>query len=241
MCNSACLEFAAEALTREMVEGKRVLEIGSFDVNGTVRPIVQALNPRSYLGVDIKWGPGVDEVCSVEEVVARYGEDRFEVVIATELVEHVRDWRLAITNMKRVLRPGGVLLITTRSRGFKIHGYPYDFWRYQPEDMRRIFADMELVVERDEGEPGVFVRAQKPVTWTAQPLEEIALFSVIVGRRVLDVSDWQRVSFASRYKPRWAFESAHNQVHQFYRALVPESMRLLVPKFVRRALRPRKT
>jgi hypothetical protein len=46
--------------------------------------------------------------------------------------------------MPRVLRPGSVLLITTRSIGFRVHGYLYDFWRYEPGDMRAIFADMHL-------------------------------------------------------------------------------------------------
>lgn len=35
-------------------------------------------------------------VCPVERITEYFGESSFEVVIATELLEHVVDWRLAI-------------------------------------------------------------------------------------------------------------------------------------------------
>src|SRR5947209_15379867 len=141
MCNDACLEFGRGYLRPEEIAGKKVLEVGSMDVNGSLRAIVQRTMPRIYLGVDIAAGPGVDVVCEVSKLVARFGEAAFDTVISTEMLEHVRDWRAAVSNMKRVLKPGGTILITTRSPGFPYHGYPYDFWRYEPDDIRTIFAD----------------------------------------------------------------------------------------------------
>jgi hypothetical protein len=130
MCNSTCLNFAKRVLTPGEVHGRRVLEVGSRDVNGSVRRYVESHGPASYLGVDIESGPGVDEICRVENLADRYELDSFDVVVSTELLEHVKDWRAAVANMKAVLKPMGTLLITTRSRGFKVHGYPYDQWRF---------------------------------------------------------------------------------------------------------------
>src|SRR2546427_686650 len=144
MCNEACLEFGRRHLLPDEITGKKVLEVGSMDVNGSLRAIVQRMAPSAYVGVDIATGPGVDVVCRVSELVARFGEAAFDTVISTEMLEHVRDWRVAVSNMKRVLRVGGTIVITTRSPGFPYHGYPYDFWRYEPDDMRTIFADMRL-------------------------------------------------------------------------------------------------
>jgi SAM-dependent methyltransferase len=203
VCNRACLDFAESVLTRGMVHGEDVLEVGALDVNGSVRPIVQSFDPSSYLGVDIVPGPGVDEICRIEDAVSRYGEERFGVVITTELVEHVRDWRLAFTSLKRVLRPGGILLLTTRSRGFGVHGYPYDFWRYEDTDMRQIFADFLLEELRpDSTEPGVFVLARKPAVWHPQSLEHINLYSVVTRTRVHRITPRQFWLFVARYNSR---------------------------------------
>ena len=54
MCNSACIEFGVRNLTFEEVTGKKIIEIGSYDVNGSLRPIIEAWgNPDEYVGVDI--------------------------------------------------------------------------------------------------------------------------------------------------------------------------------------------
>lgn len=190
MCHPSCITFARTQLSAEEVAGRSVLEVGSLDVNGSVRPFVEALRPAVYVGVDIEHGPRVDEVCDVTQLTERFGEGHFDLVISTELVEHVRDWRTAFSNLKRVLRPGGTILVTTRSEGFAMHGWPHDYWRYEPEDMHRIFEDFEaVVVERDPEAPGVFVKARKPVRPVdGAPLSDIELYSIAVRRRSKKIS-----------------------------------------------------
>ena len=39
-----------------------MLEVGSLNVNGSIRPMIESRGPRSYLGVDVLDGPGVDRV-----------------------------------------------------------------------------------------------------------------------------------------------------------------------------------
>jgi SAM-dependent methyltransferase len=204
VCGRTAIAFVRENLAREDVAGRTVLEVGALDVNGSVRPDVEALGPASYLGVDIVPGPKVDEICDVNDLVARYGPEAFDIVISTELLEHVRAWRSAVTNLKGVLRPGGVLVITTRSRGFKIHGYPWDYWRYEPEDMRLIFADFdEVTIEADTEAPGVFVKARRPnIHREPVLLDAIALHSIARNQRIARFDRLDEVMLRIRFARR---------------------------------------
>jgi SAM-dependent methyltransferase len=168
------------------IRGKRILEVGAQDINGSVRSEILERGPREYLGTDMVSGPGVDVVCRAERLVAEFGSETFDVVISTEVLEHVDDWRAAIRNFKGVLRPEGILIITTRSRGFQFHGFPADYWRFEPADMERIFADCTIeALERDQPEsPGVFVKVRKPVMFSEVDLNQIDLFSIIRSRRI---------------------------------------------------------
>jgi len=80
-----------------------VLEVGSRDVNGSVRPLVEQADPARYVGVDIEEGPGVDEICDASDLVDHFGSEQFDVVLSTELLEHVQDWRQAVRPARKAL------------------------------------------------------------------------------------------------------------------------------------------
>lgn len=163
------------------VSGRRVLEVGSNDPNAVVRSIVEPLQPADYIGVDVAAGAGVDMVCPAERLLDQFGPGSFDLVVSTEVLEHVRDWRLVVHNLKGVLCDGGLLVATTRSRGFEFHGYPLDFWRYQPEDIQAIFGDLDIeALEEDrEDPPGVFFRARRVAPFEEQDLTAYRLYSVV--------------------------------------------------------------
>jgi len=196
MCNPACIQFAEDNLKDEEIKGKDVLEVGSLSVNGSIRSVVNPCQPASYLGVDIAFGPGVDEICDIHDLIHRYGRERYDVVICTELLEHVRDWRLAISNLKNVLKDEGVLLVTTRSKGFPYHGYPHDFWRYDEDDLKTIFSDFCIEsLMSDPSCPGVFMKARKKAALAELRLDSHRLYSVLTKKRCRDLEEFTIIFF----------------------------------------------
>jgi SAM-dependent methyltransferase len=183
VCNSYCIAFGAENLSQAEIKGKRVLEVGSFNVNGTLRSHCLSLAPKEYIGVDISAGNCVDRVLNAESLVKEFGKNSFDAVVSTEMLEHVVNWKPVITNMKQVLKPGGVILITTRSKGFPFHEWPVDAWRFEVSDMKVIFSDFEIeTVTPDPYEPGVFIKAVKPKKgWAEKDLSPVKLYSIVAA------------------------------------------------------------
>lgn len=189
MCNSACIQFVKKNLKESDIKGKSVIEVGSLDINGTLRPIVEVFKPALYTGVDLFDGPGVDIVCDAKELIDIFDQERFDLLISTEMVEHVLDWKKIISNFKNILKPAGVLIITTRSKGFFYHGYPDDFWRYELDDMKAIFSDFDIVtLEKDPSSPGVFIMARKPIFFIENDLSHLRLYSVVKFIRTSQVT-----------------------------------------------------
>jgi SAM-dependent methyltransferase len=125
--NIAVLEFFIENAQKEELENKRILEVGSKYVNGSVRPLIEKFfKPREYIGVDIEEGKFVDIICDAENLIDYFGKETFDVVVATELLEHVKDWRKVINNMKEVLKQN-VYISLPGLKVFPYHGYLYDF------------------------------------------------------------------------------------------------------------------
>lgn len=181
------LEFFILNADAKEFAGKDVLEVGSKYVNGSVRPFIERfLRPKTYIGVDIEPGRYVDLIVSADKLVEHFGENIFDVVIATELLEHVENWRAVIDNVKRVLKPSGYLYITTCSLGFQYHGFPHDFWRYEIGDMKKIFLDFEIIgIQKDPGSPSVFLKARKLGDLRSVQTSDISLYSVILGKRTM--------------------------------------------------------
>jgi SAM-dependent methyltransferase len=113
------LQFVA-MLARHMAAnwtGLSIVEIGSADVNGSIRPLFPGSH---YTGVDLAEGPGVELVGSGHEVALP--ADSIDLAISCECFEHNPMWRETFVNMHRMTRPGGLVVFTCASRGRLEHG-----------------------------------------------------------------------------------------------------------------------
>jgi SAM-dependent methyltransferase len=191
----SCIVFGVKCLDKKDIERKKVIEIGSYHKDGSLRPIIQNWKPSSYLGIDIRKGTGVDMICNVENLVDVFGKECFDIVICTELLEHVRDWKRAVSNIKNICKRGGIILITTRSHGYWYHAAPIDFWRYERHDMKNIFADCKIeLLEKDFQAPGVFAKIRKPRKFVEKDLSTYKLYNIISNKRVINIKNREFLS-----------------------------------------------
>jgi SAM-dependent methyltransferase len=101
----------------EHFTGSRVLEVGSLDINGSVRKFFRGCD---YTGLDVASGPGVDVVCQGQEYDAP--NSSFDVVISCEAMEHNPHWVKTFGNMIRLCRPAGLVVMTCATIGRPEHG-----------------------------------------------------------------------------------------------------------------------
>ena len=193
MCNAVAIEWFVDNIidNPEELKNKRILEIGSKNENGSVRHIIEKMcSPKEYIGIDIEKGKFVDLVLPAEQIIDHFGEESFDAVIATEMLEHIKDWRLVIDNMKKVLRIGGIIFITTRSYGFPYHAFPFDYWRYEESDMQKIFSDFNIqnIKNQEPNAAGIFLKATKTSNKNVN-LKDISLYSIAVGKRTTRISE----------------------------------------------------
>jgi len=177
MCHPSVIGWATQAIKPHHITGQTVIEVGSYDVNGSIRADIEAQHPASYLGVDIEAGPNVDLVADVLDLPHMFPQG-FGLVITTEMLEHVEDWQATMTALSQLVQPGGTLALTTRSPGFPYHPYPVDNWRYPVDTMNEILTTLGLTVDTcipDPDVPGVFAIARKPEHWTPSSLDKITV------------------------------------------------------------------
>lgn len=117
-----------------------ILEIGAYQVEGqeslnNLRPFFPG---RPYIGLDVRPGPGVDRVGSVEALP--YPDRSIGTVLALNTFEHVPYFWRGFEEIRRVLRPDGALVVSCPFY-FRIHSFPSDYWRFTPEAIKLLLAD----------------------------------------------------------------------------------------------------
>lgn len=117
-------------------ESASVLDVGSYDVNGTFKPLITERGWQ-YTGLDITAGPNVDIVSS-DPYHFPVMDNAYDIVISGSTMEHVQAIWQWIPELVRVLKPGGLLAITTHWSE-REHRYPVDCWRIMPDGMRFLF------------------------------------------------------------------------------------------------------
>jgi SAM-dependent methyltransferase len=131
-------DFAVEVI-KALPIAEPVVEVGSRPAEGQtdladLRPLLPG---KEFIGTDIQPGIGVDRVEDVHHL--SFEDASIGTVFALDTVEHVADPLRALIEIDRVLKPGGVVVITSHMF-MPIHAHPWDYWRFTPEGFGLLLA-----------------------------------------------------------------------------------------------------
>lgn len=95
-----------------------VLEIGSYDVNGSVK---QQFNfTRKYIGIDLTSGPNVDVVLDGSQVDEL--NQNFDMILSFECFEHAKNWKTIFKKIYSILNTNSFVVLSMASTGRVEHG-----------------------------------------------------------------------------------------------------------------------
>lgn len=164
--HDAVIDFTKRMVERKHITGRKVLEVGSYDVNGSIRPLIETMKPFQYVGVDARPGPGVDHVVDAEHLCDTMGRFAWGLVVCTETLEHVADWKAAAVQLIDSVAVGGYLLLTTLTP--QLPDDPnvvlaHDHWSFTTDNIAAIMqaAGFTATIEPDPEVDGILAYGRK--------------------------------------------------------------------------------
>lgn len=127
-------KFLARHATKELV-----LDIGAGRVS-TNHSYEKFFPNRLALDIDEKRRP--DIVGDVHHLP--FPDESHNIILCTEVLEHCHSPQAAIDEMKRVLKPGGTLILTTRFV-YPLHDIPHDYFRFTKYGLQHLLRGFEVV------------------------------------------------------------------------------------------------
>jgi len=114
-----------------------IYEFGSLQVPSQVgfADLRQFFPNKKYIGADMREGPGVNIILNLHAI--DLPSESVGTVLILDTLEHVEFVRKAIDEVYRILKPNGILIMTS-VMNFPIHDYPYDYWRFTPEAFKSL-------------------------------------------------------------------------------------------------------
>jgi SAM-dependent methyltransferase len=144
-----CVRFLTPHLSR--MSGK-VLDVGCGEM-----PFRALLGPGAgYTGIDVpnaqafSMGSSSD-IIAFDGRVIPFPDASFDHVLCTEVLEHVEEPSALISEMLRVLRPGGTIMVTVPFSA-RVHHAPYDFQRFTRFRLAILFHGFNEVEVEERGD-----------------------------------------------------------------------------------------
>jgi len=153
-----------------------------MDLGCGVMPYRELLPERVTLYHGLDRFPLSDEVSLVGDIqnLAMISSESYDSVVCLEVLEHVPEPAAALAEIARILRPGGILVLSVPHLS-RLHEVPLDFYRYTEYGLRHLLNKygLEVIEIQDRGGLFTFLGHQAStfllgVVWNNRWLRSIA-------------------------------------------------------------------
>ena len=152
---------------------KRVAQVGTqfvgLDISPKLVEIARENNPEARIDV------GDAEAMS-------YKDNEFDFVFMTEALEHMQDFRKSLSEVKRILKPGGIFIVTVPNRDWASYDFydkirnhalqPIDDHYFRYEEIMGLLKEQGLEIVKEKGLDNLYYYGWK------HKVEELVAFLV---------------------------------------------------------------
>ncbi len=183
------LKKGIEEIVKEKVDGEEVL----VDYGCGAKPYEEVFAPyvKKYVGIDIEDGPNVDYVIP-EDGKTTLKEGVADIVLSTQVLEHVPEPQQYLAEARRLLDKNGVLILSTHGHFF-YHPVPVDYWRWTHKGLRKELETSGFRVEVLNGIVGKAATGAQFILDSVRPILPKylkAIFNFVMQKvmRILDAN-----------------------------------------------------
>jgi SAM-dependent methyltransferase len=155
-------EIVRLVLDQELISFFKKGNLGKvLDLGGKNSPYKKEMLYTSYLCVDVNEENNPDIVADAHDLFM-LKKDTFDTVLATELLEHCHDPHSVVREIHRILKKGGIALISTPFL-YPYHPDPKDYFRYTSDGLTILFKSFSSIQIKPLGNRFFFV--WEMLTW----------------------------------------------------------------------------
>jgi len=149
--------FRVEKFIREASSLHNKANLKILDIGAESRPYEKYFDQAEYIAQDIQQNSTntIDIIGDINEGLPKILDGSFDVIICSQVLEHLKRPHVAFSEFFRILKPEGRLYLTTHLV-FEEHMIPHDYFRFTRYGLRWLGESSGFSVERVSPHGGIF-------------------------------------------------------------------------------------
>jgi SAM-dependent methyltransferase len=146
--------LGAQLLTADLVQVAGLARGRLLDLGCGNRRYERLFVHARYVGYDVDTQGARPDVCG-HAAALPFRDASFDAALCTQVLEHVTSPADMLLELRRVLAPGGVLILTAPQH-WRLHEEPHDYWRFTKYGLQRLLDDAGFEVRTLRAQGGVW-------------------------------------------------------------------------------------